>query len=79
MTGLPTTTPAEFQLTAARRRLLTRFSLHSGTVQFQLTAARRRLLGFSAAMPYIMLCFNSQPPEGGCRAPANNTAQKSGV
>ena len=54
----------EFQLTAARRRLDADLFGNVLNKTFQLTAARRRLVGRAAGW-WRLVCFNSQPPEGG--------------
>ena len=41
-----------------------RFIIGLSTIGFQLTAARRRLALFHMLV-ILLLCFNSQPPEGG--------------
>ena len=55
---------ARFQLTAARRRLATKFEIKSNVEVFQLTAARRRL-GHRIRPLHSATGFNSQPPGGG--------------
>ena len=56
--------PQEFQLTAARRRLEIQMISPMISPMFQLTAARRRLvIRVMSVIP--LMCFNSQPPEGG--------------
>ena len=55
---------AEFQHTAARRRLGQPVHNVDIPVRFQHTAARRRLAG-SHMQCVVMLRFNTQPPEGG--------------
>ena len=57
-----------FQHTAARRRLflyLIQMRCGDGDT-FQHTAARRRLIQFNIGI-ILRSCFNTQPPEGGCR------------
>ena len=56
---------AEFQHTAARRRLVWRVPTHSCICGFQHTAARRRLEGVKQSGPRGGSRFNTQPPEGG--------------
>ena len=53
-----------FQHTAARRRLAPPKRQAAATMRFQHTAARRRL-GLYQSIYLIILCFNTQPPEGG--------------
>ena len=53
-----------FQLTAARRRLEFGCNRFNPLTEFQLTAARRRLASIIYKILTI-ICFNSQPPEGG--------------
>ena len=55
-----------FQHTAARRRLPTTERQTARTTSFQHTAARRRLRHTPTGGPPIC-CFNTQPPEGGCK------------
>ena len=57
----------EFQLTAARRRLPPNAYPHKTCHVFQLTAARRRLRLRRVLAKGVSFCFNSQPPEGGCK------------
>ena len=56
-----------FQHTAARRRLHSTSARTSKALRFQHTAARRRLLEHLQALAESMPCFNTQPPEGGCK------------
>ena len=53
-----------FQHTAARRRLGKLCTYAYTCLQFQHTAARRRLAAVTGVMLGVM-CFNTQPPEGG--------------
>ena len=55
-----------FQHTAARRRLPLSHHLKSPHLLFQHTAARRRLPWRVIRENSTRLCFNTQPPEGGC-------------
>ena len=55
----------EFQLTAARRRLVACCPPTTAPPKFQLTAARRRLGRLNAIRGRRDGRFNSQPPEGG--------------
>ena len=55
---------SRFQHTAARRRLAPPKRQAAATMRFQHTAARRRL-GLYQSIYLIILCFNTQPPEGG--------------
>ena len=54
-----------FQHTAARRRLVLIQASSGNTGMFQHTAARRRLI-LDLATFNASVCFNTQPPEGGC-------------
>ena len=54
-----------FQHTAARRRLGRHRPFCSLYPKFQHTAARRRLAARFHGHHLILLCFNTQPPEGG--------------
>ena len=54
-----------FQHTAARRRLLRARVAPALASVFQHTAARRRLR-LARTPPRTHVCFNTQPPEGGC-------------
>ena len=56
---------AQFQLTAARRRLGRLLKSQKPCAAFQLTAARRRLVNQTAFTISDEMGFNSQPPEGG--------------
>ena len=57
-----------FQHTAARRRLPKYRKSHvAPPFKFQHTAARRRLR-YSNHLCKSIHCFNTQPPEGGCKA-----------
>ena len=58
--------PPMFQFTAARRRLLDGQFFELKIILFQFTAARRRLRRAVTIGWLRGLCFNSQPPEGGC-------------
>ena len=55
-----------FQHTAARRRLVVLEEDEPSGMVFQHTAARRRLLWRGRVFGNVK-CFNTQPPEGGCR------------
>ena len=55
---------AQFQLTAARRRLVAGLRRPRRPAVFQLPAARRRL-GKQPNLPPRLDSFNSQPREGG--------------
>ena len=63
--ALRTAASRMFQHTAARRRL--RLLVGWGCLKrgFQHTAARRRLQ-IAARLMKELICFNTQPPEGGC-------------
>ena len=65
--GLELFFAAKFQHTAARRRLLVHHMIMCVGHWFQHTAARRRLLDV-ARQVIDRLSFNTQPPEGGCKA-----------
>ena len=54
-----------FQHTAARRRLSRLLPLTCALAMFQHTAARRRLVNLVVFLTPV-ICFNTQPPEGGC-------------
>ena len=56
----------KFQHTAARRRLHGLSWSDVTTNLFQHTAARRRLPEEVDVVAYVILSFNTQPPEGGC-------------
>ena len=62
--GTPESKFIVFQHTAARRRLEHRFGVQASERMFQHTAARRRLVPRHSLLG-LMLCFNTQPPEGG--------------
>ena len=55
-----------FQHTAARRRLSRLLPLTCALAMFQHTAARRRLVNLVVFLTPV-ICFNTQPPEGGWR------------
>ena len=55
-----------FQHTAARRRLLANMLSILPPKMFQHTATRRRLRNTHRFL-LLSLCFNTQPPEGGCK------------
>ena len=59
-----TQTQAGFQHTAARKRLASQYENRKADTLFQHTAARRRL-GFWFSQSLFVVCFNTQPPEGG--------------
>ena len=56
---------AQFQHTAARRRLAAKSCSSSTIGRFQHTAARRRLDALTANLQCRLQSFNTQPPEGG--------------
>ena len=58
----------KFQHTAARRRLASIFVLCIFAYMFQHTAARRRLETLLFGV-LTLVCFNTQPPEGGWDKP----------
>ncbi len=67
--GMPVRARATpFQHTAARRRLPWQPESDGKRQLFQHTAARRRLRAGRQHKPMGTRCFNTQPPEGGCRA-----------
>ena len=63
--AIPTLSNLWFQHTAARRRLHQSSIKRSQFKRFQHTAARRRLPACRCSIDSA-ICFNTQPPEGGC-------------
>ena len=60
--------PVGFQHTTARRRLRSsELALSIRLLWFQHTTARRRLQVECSIFHYMILSFNTQPPEGGCK------------
>ena len=59
------TTLIAFQHTAARRRLVSKLLRSVRLWSFQHTAARRRLALTNMYNAPFIVCFNTQPPEGG--------------
>ena len=76
----PHSASASFQHTAARRRLQGDGSHAAEGGVFQHTAARRRLPGPpQSGLRRLHVCFNTQPPEGGCGRRDASRPRRTGV